>query len=302
METSARSQRTIGGSVRFEGIGLHTGERCRLTLSPAPVNTGVEFHARNGHGPVRFAADPEAIVETRLATTLGRNGTKVRTVEHFLATLAGLAIDNVIAEVEGGEIPILDGSADSFVRLIEHAGIVSQSEAQPYIRVLSPVSVVEGDRWVRISPADRLRVTYVIDYGHPAFGVQGYDGVITRETFVREIAPARTFGFLRDVEEMKRRGLIRGGSLENAIVLDDREVINEEGLRYEDEFVRHKVLDLIGDLRLLGLPIVGHVEAQKSGHDLNTRLVQALARTPSAWERVGDPSPRGDLSLSLSSA
>jgi UDP-3-O-[3-hydroxymyristoyl] N-acetylglucosamine deacetylase len=268
------NQRTIRTSVVAEGVGLHSGKPVRVTISPAPPNSGIVFR-ENDH-PERIPAAPDSVSNSHYATTIGWNGTRIQTVEHLMAATAGLGIDNLEVEVEGGEIPALDGSARPFVSLLASAGRASQSAARRPIVIPYPLRVGDERRWLEIAPSPTLRITYTLHNDHPAIGRQELSCVPTEKSFVDEFAPARTYGFLKDVGFMRRNGLARGGSLENAIVLGKRGPLN--GLRYPDEFVRHKILDLIGDLGLLGRPVVGQVSAFNGGHALNLELVKAIQR------------------------
>jgi UDP-3-O-[3-hydroxymyristoyl] N-acetylglucosamine deacetylase len=267
-------QQTIRRSVALEGIGLHSGKPVRVTLSPAPPDSGIVF--RIGHDGQPIPAAPESVVDSHYATTIGRNGCRIQTVEHLMAAAAGLGIDNLTVEVEGTEVPAMDGSAKPFVALLNAAGRTAQMARRRPITIRQPIHVGEGNRWIEIVPAAELRISYTLDNDHPAIGTQVLSCVPTEESFVNEFAPARTYGFLKDLGAMRKHGLALGGSLENAIVVGKRGTLN--GLRYRDEFVRHKVLDLIGDLALLGRPIVGHVIARNAGHGLNFELVVEIQR------------------------
>ncbi|HXG04239.1 MAG TPA: UDP-3-O-acyl-N-acetylglucosamine deacetylase [Candidatus Binatia bacterium] len=267
-------QRTIRRPVSLEGVGLHSGKPTRITLRPAPPNRGIVFRVAGLEESI--PASPESVVDSHYATTVGRDGTRVQTVEHLLAAAAGLGIDNLVVEVEGPEIPAADGSAKPFVALLTAAGRVEQSAARRPIAVPYPIRVGTGARWIQIVPADTFRVSYTLDNDHPAIGTQALTCAPTERMFVEEFAPARTYGFLKDLGVMRKKGLARGASLENAIGIGKRGVLN--GLRYRDEFVRHKILDLIGDLALLGRPLAGHVIARNAGHALNLELVLALQR------------------------
>ncbi|MGH7390816.1 MAG: UDP-3-O-acyl-N-acetylglucosamine deacetylase [Candidatus Rokuibacteriota bacterium] len=266
-------QHTIRKFVSLEGVGLHTGKPSRVRLLPAPPNTGILFRVA-GREPI--PAVPESVVNSHYATTLGRNGTRIQTVEHLMAAAAGLGIDNLLVDVEGLEIPAADGSAKPFVALLATAGRSEQSAPRRSVVVTKPVHVGGGGRWIRIVPSDTLRISYTLDNDHPAVGTQALTCVPTERMFVEDFAPARTYGFLKDLGVMRKNGLARGASLENAIGVGKRGVLN--GLRYRDEFVRHKILDLIGDLALLGRPLVGHVIARNAGHALNFELVVAVQR------------------------
>jgi UDP-3-O-[3-hydroxymyristoyl] N-acetylglucosamine deacetylase len=267
-------QHTIRKSVTAEGIGLHSGQPSRITLSPAPADTGIVFHARPPHD-AEIPAAPGSIVDSRYATTLGVNGTRVGTVEHLLAAVRALGVDNLIVEVQGEEIPAMDGSAGPFVLLLREAGKVTLPAPRHPLVITRPIRVGTEARWIQILPADELRVSYTLDVDHPVVGTQAASFSCTEEVFVREVALARTYGFLKDVGTLRQNGLARGGSLDNAVVVGRRSVLNRS-LRFRDEFVRHKILDLIGDLALLGRPVVGHVVARNAGHALNHELVRAV--------------------------
>lgn len=268
------NQRTIRTPVTMEGVGLHSGKPVRVTMSPAPPNSGIVFRALGHDAPIPAA--PESVVDSHYATTVGRNGCRIQTIEHLMAAAAGLGIDNLEVEVDGVEIPAADGSAKPFVGLLASAGRVQQSAPRRPIVVPYPIRVGDDRRWLEIAPAPAFRINYVLINDHPAIGRQELSCLPSEKSFVEEFSPARTYGFLKDVGFMRRNGLARGGSLENAVVVGKRGPIN--GLRYQDEFVRHKILDLIGDLALLGRPVVGEVTACNGGHALNFELVQAIQR------------------------
>jgi UDP-3-O-[3-hydroxymyristoyl] N-acetylglucosamine deacetylase len=280
-----RLQNTLKKDVFVQGKGLHTGKEIRMNLRPAPGDTGIVF-IRTDKRNMRIKANVNSVSDTSFATTLKSNGVQVGTVEHLLASFSGLCVDNVFVELDGPEVPILDGSALPFVTLIREAGIEKQTKAVSCIRILKPIVVMEGPCQIAITPYDGTRITYRVFYTHPAFGEQKMGIDVTTMKFISELAPARTFGFLRDVEMMKSKGLAKGGSLENAIVLDDSEVINGEKLRFNDEFVRHKILDAIGDMFLIGAPIFGHIIANKSGHTLHIKLLKKILLCSDAWEIV----------------
>ena len=267
-------QQTIRRSVALEGIGLHSGKPVRLTLSPAPPDSGIVFRIGPEGPPVPAA--PESVVDSHYATTIGCNGSRIQTVEHLMAAAAGLGIDNLAVELEGTEVPAMDGSAKPFVGLLSAAGRMAQGARRQPITIRQAIHVGGGNRWIEIVPAPELRISYTLDNDHPAIGTQVLSWVPTEESFVSEFAPARTYGFLKDLGAMRKHGLALGGSLDNAIVVGKRGTLN--GLRYRDEFVRHKVLDLIGDLALLGRPILGHVIARNAGHGLNFELVVEIQR------------------------
>ena len=267
-------QHTIRKPVDIEGVGLHSGKVARVTLSPAPADAGVVFKVRSTGE--RIPARPESVVNSHYATTVGVNGTRIQTVEHLMAAAVGLGIDNLEIEVDGPEIPALDGSAKPFVALLAYAGRVQQSARRRMLTLPCPLRVGSGARWMQIVPSDTFRISYTLDNDHPAIGTQVLSWSPTERSFVEEFAPARTYGFLKDLGLMRKNGLARGCSLDNAIVLGNRGPLN--GLRYRDEFVRHKILDLIGDLALLGRQIRAHVIARNGGHALNLELVLAVQR------------------------
>lgn len=267
-------QHTIRKPVGIEGVGLHSGKVARITLAPAPADAGIVFRVRSTGE--RIPARAESVVNSHYATTVGVNGTRIQTVEHLMAAVSGLGIDNLDIEVDGPEIPALDGSAKPFVALLAFAGRVQQSARIRPLTLPCPLRVGGGGRWIHIVPAERLRITYTLDNDHPAIGTQVLSWTPSERSFVEEFAPARTYGFLKDLGLMRKNGLARGGSLDNAIVLGNRGALN--GLRYRDEFVRHKMLDLVGDLALLGRPIRAHVIARNGGHALNIELVLAVQR------------------------
>jgi UDP-3-O-[3-hydroxymyristoyl] N-acetylglucosamine deacetylase len=265
-------QRTIPRAVELEGIGLHTGKPARVRIAPAPPDSGIIFHAEGE----RIPAAPESVVNCHYATTIGRNGARVQTVEHLLGAAVGLGLDNLDVDVEGPEIPATDGSAKPFVQLLTAAGRLDQPAPRRPIVIPHPIRVGSDGRWIQIVPAEAFCVSYTLDYDHPAIGTQALSCTPTERMFVEEFAPARTYGFLRDLGSLRRNGLARGASLENAIGVGKRGVLN--GLRYRDEFVRHKILDLFGDLALLGRPVVGHIIVRNAGHALNFELVVAVQR------------------------
>ncbi|HEY2995890.1 MAG TPA: UDP-3-O-acyl-N-acetylglucosamine deacetylase [Methylomirabilota bacterium] len=267
-------QQTTRKTVALEGVGLHSGKRVSIILSPAPAESGIVFRLGSGGEPIPAA--PESVVDSHYATTIGHNGARIQTVEHLMAATAGLGIDNLDVVVEGNEVPAMDGSAKPFVALLAAAGRTTQGARRRPVAITQPLRVGSGSRWIQIVPAPELRISYTLDNDHPAIGTQALSWVPTEQGFIEDYAPARTYGFLKDLGAMRKHGLALGGSLENAIVVGKRGTLN--GLRYRDEFVRHKVLDLIGDLALLGRPILGHVIARNAGHALNFELVVAVQR------------------------
>jgi UDP-3-O-[3-hydroxymyristoyl] N-acetylglucosamine deacetylase len=281
-------QRTLKTPARTTGVGLHTGARVDLVLRPAAADTGIVFHRSDLAGSAPIPASATMIGDTRLSSTLRAGDAVISTVEHLMSALAGLGIDNLHVDVAGPEVPIMDGSAGPFVFMLQSAGIVEQDAPKRYLRIVAPVEVRDGDKWARFEPFDGFRLDFTIDFPHPVFGTENRQVVIdfAEHSYVREVARARTFGFMQDVEAMRAAGLGLGGSLQNAIVLDEVRVLNSEGLRFENEFVRHKVLDAIGDLYLLGHPLIGQYTAHKSGHALNNALARALLARPDAMRIV----------------
>ncbi len=272
------AQRTLDHSIRCSGIGLHSGRKIQLVLHPAPENSGIVF-VRSDLG-VEIPARAEHVVDTRLCTTIGKGEARISTVEHLLSALAGLGIDNARIEVNGAEVPIMDGSSAPFVFLIQCAGVREQSAPKRVLRIMRKVEIRDGDKRCALYPAAGFRVTYLLDYDHPLLKNRSVSIDFSRQAYTREISRARTFGFLHEIEALQKAGLALGGSLENAIVLDRHRVVNEGGLRYEDECVRHKILDTLGDLSLAGHPIVGAFEGERTGHEMNHRLVSALLAEP----------------------
>ena len=281
-------QRTLKSPIRASGVGLHSGRKVLMVLRPAPANTGIVFRRTDLETPVDVPARATNVTETTLGTTLSSDDVKVSTVEHLLSALAGLGVDNAFVELSAPEVPIMDGSAAPFVFLIQSAGLEEQPARKRFVRVRRPVEVRDGDKWARFEPYDGFRLDFEIEFEHPIFRRHGQRAVMDFSTtaFLREISRARTFGFMRDLEFMRARNLALGGTMDNAIVLDDYRVLNEDGLRYEDEFVKHKILDAIGDLYLLGHCLIGEFRGYKSGHGLNNRLLRALIADAGAWEEV----------------
>ncbi len=281
-------QRTLKNVIRATGVGLHTGKKVYLTLRPAAADTGIIFRRIDLEPVVEIVACPQNVGDTQLSTTLVNGDAKVSTVEHLLSALAGLGIDNAYVDLSAAEVPIMDGSAGPFVFLIQSAGIVEQATPKRFIRIKKPVIVKEGDKWARFDPFDGFKVAFTIDFDHPAFrGRSQYAEVdFSTTSFVKEVSRARTFGFLKDYEWLRERSLALGGSMDNAVVVDEYRVLNEDGLRYDDEFVKHKILDAIGDLYLLGRSLIGAFSGYKSGHGLNNHLLRELLADLSAWELV----------------
>ena len=281
-------QRTLKNTIKTTGVGLHTGARVEIVLRPAAPNAGIVFHRVDLERPVAIPANALYVGETRLSSTLKHDGAAISTVEHMMSALAGLGIDNVHIDVSGPEIPIMDGSAGPFVFLLQSAGIVEQDAAKRYLRIVETVEARDGDKWARFEPFNGFKLDFTIDFPHPMFGSENRNVVIdfAEHSYVKEVARARTFGFMQDLEAMRDAGLGLGGSLQNAVVLDEYRVLNSEGLRYDNEFVKHKVLDAIGDLYLLGHPLIGQYTAFKSGHGLNNAVARALLARTSAFEIV----------------
>jgi len=278
-----RNQQTLASAVTCSGVGLHSGQSVMITLRPAPPDTGVVFISRNGNASASLPASIEHCVPTELCTAISGNGFQVKTIEHVLAALAGLDVDNVYVDVTADEMPVMDGSAAPFVRLIQSVGVVPQNRKQSFLKITAPIEVSEESRRVRIEPSSTPRVTYSIHYDHPLIQTQTYTHDYSAGAFESQIAEARTFGFLREVQMLWARGLGKGGTLDNTIVLSKDGIMNESGLRFLNEFVRHKILDLIGDFSLLGMSFIGHIVAERSGHALHTRLVQQILRQPEKW-------------------
>ncbi len=279
-------QRTIEKSASISGIGLHSGARINLKLRPAEANTGIVFHRIDGEQTVSIKASHENVVDTRMATVIGKQGTTVSTIEHFMAALAAFGIDNMHVDIDGPEVPVLDGSAAPFMREIQQAGVKTLAYSRKFIAIRKPLEIIEGEKRISIIPSRFCRITFDIAFDHPAISVQQHSMKFTTENFCKDIASARTFGFLHEVEYLKANGLARGGSLENAVVIDNDGVMNPEGLRFQDEFVRHKILDAFGDFSLIGHPLLGHIRAFKAGHDLNAKMVQTILDNPAHWTYV----------------
>ena len=281
-------QRTLKNIIRATGVGLHTGDKVYMTLRPAAPNTGIVFRRTDLDPPVDIRARQDNVGDTRLSTTLMNGEVRVATVEHLLSAMAGLGIDNAYVDLSAPEVPIMDGSAGPFVFLLQSAGIEEQPVAKRFIHIKKPIKVQEGDKWASFEPFEGFKVGFSIDFNHPIISKRTSRAEIDFSTtsFVKEVSRARTFGFMRDIEMLREHNLALGGSMDNAVVLDDYRVLNEDGLRYEDEFVKHKILDAIGDLYLLGHSLIGAYHAHKSGHELNNKLLRALIADASAWEEV----------------
>jgi len=281
-------QRTLKNVIRATGVGLHSGEKVYLTLRPAGANVGIVFRRVDFDEEVVIPAKAENVGDTQLSTTLIQGGVRVSTVEHLLSAIAGLGIDNIYIDLSAAEVPIMDGSAGPFVFLLQSAGIEEQNVAKRYIRIKKEVRVEDGDKWASFVPFEGFKVGFSIEFDHPVFKSRTQEAVIdfSSTSFVKEISRARTFGFMKDIEMLRQRNLALGGSMDNAIVVDDFRVLNEDGLRYEDEFVKHKILDAIGDLYLLGHSLIGEFHGHKSGHELNNKLLREFLVQEDAWEEV----------------
>ncbi len=282
-------QRTISQPVTATGIGLHKGEKVTLALRPAPENTGIIFRRVDLEPVVEFKARPDLVGDTQMCTCLiNEDNVRLSTTEHLVAAIAGLGIDNIVIDVDAAEIPIMDGSSSAFIYLLQKAGIEEQNVAKKFIRVKSPVRVEDGDKWAELVPHDGFKIDFTIDFSHPAIAAtkQRIEMDITPASFTKEISRARTFGFMRDIEVLHANNLALGASMENAVALDEFKVLNPEGLRYDDEFVKHKILDAVGDLYMAGHTILGCLNAYKSGHDLNNKVLVALLENQDAWEYV----------------
>jgi UDP-3-O-[3-hydroxymyristoyl] N-acetylglucosamine deacetylase len=281
-------QRTLKNVIRATGVGLHSGEKVYMTLRPAAPDTGIVFRRTDFQRPVEIKAQAKLVGDTSLCTALIQGDVQVKTIEHLLSAMAGLGIDNAYVDLSTAEVPIMDGSAGPFVFLLQSAGIEEQNKAKRFIRIKSTVKVESGDKWARFEPFDGFKVGFTIDFNHPMFqkSVSSAEIDFSTTSFVKEVSRARTFGFMKDIEYLRERNLVLGGSMDNAIVLDDYRVLNDDGLRYEDEFVKHKILDAIGDLYLLGHSLIGAFYGYKSGHALNNQLLLALLADESAWEYV----------------
>lgn len=279
-------QRTLKQVIEATGVGLHTGDRVAITLRPAAPDTGIVFRRVDLDPPQEIKAQPALVGDTRLSSTLESGGVRVATVEHLMSALAGLGVDNAYIDLTASEVPILDGSAGPFVYLLQSAGIVEQPALKKFIRIRKRVEVRDGDKWVRFEPYQGFKIDFAIDFDHPVIEHTGKSVTIdfAMHSYIREVSRARTFGFMHEVEALRSMGLARGGSLDNAVVLDEYRILNSDGLRYDDEFVKHKVLDAIGDLYILGHPLIGAFSAYKSGHALNNKLLRVLLADQDAWE------------------
>ncbi|MCP9456324.1 MAG: UDP-3-O-acyl-N-acetylglucosamine deacetylase [Nitrospira sp.] len=292
-----RNQQTLAATVVCSGIGLHSGQPATITLRPAPPDTGIVFVVADRN--VSIPASIEHYIPTELCTAIHRQGIQIKTIEHVLSALAGLEVDNAYIDVSGDEIPIMDGSAAPFVRLIRSVGLVQQNRQQPFLKIMAPIEVVEGTKRVRIEPSPIARITYSIQYDHPLINTQTYTYECSSHAYESQIAEARTFGFLHEVQALWSRGLGKGGTLENTVVLSKSGVVNQSGLRFLNEFVRHKILDLIGDFSLLGISFIGHIIAERSGHALHSQLVKRILEEPEKWVLLNTEPLEDETPLSL---
>lgn len=281
-----KMQHTIKDIIGFSGVGLHTGRDVNVRIIPSGEDTGITFLRKDIPNSPAIRAVASNVVATSYATTIGAKGVTVSTIEHLMAALYGLGVDNAVVELDGPEVPVMDGSASHFIEAIEGVGLMAQASPRRHLVIKRPVKVEDRDKYVLFLPSEEAEFTidYSIDFSHPMLSKQTFTRLFSTDVFKEEIAGARTFGFLRDIETLKANGLAKGGSLDNAIVIGDSDILNEDGLRYPDEFVRHKALDLMGDISLIGAPVIGHLIAHRSGHSLNHRLVQEILRKPARWE------------------
>lgn len=279
-------QRTVAKEISCTGIGLHSGKTVGVTIKPAPADSGIIFERLDASDNCKIRASFDNVIQTNMATTIGMNGYRISTVEHLMAAFFGMGIDNALVQIDGEEVPIMDGSSAPFVALLDSAGVALQDRYKRFLLVKKPVKVTDGNRSVQLHPSDELRITCRIDFDHPLIKDQSYEMTFSKSSFIREISRARTFGFLRDVQTLWDNGLAKGGSLENAIVVDEARVLNEDGLRYKNEFVRHKLLDFIGDLAILGVTVIGHFVVERSGHSFNQELLRAFMAQENCWEEL----------------
>lgn len=279
-------QCTIAHPIMISGIGLHSGQRINMTLRPAEAGTGIVFHRSEGDRTVSIEAIASNVVDTRLATVIGKGGLSVSTVEHLMAALTAFGIDNLHVDIDGPEVPVMDGSGAPFCELLRSTGVHSLNRSRKYLAIRKPITVIDGEKRVTLIPSRFFRITFDIAFDHPCISLQHRSIKFSQELFCREIAPARTFGFLKEVEYLKANGLARGGSMDNAVVIGEDSILNPEGLRFRDEFVRHKILDSVGDFSLAGYPILGHIKAYKAGHDINHQMVEKVLASPDCWKLV----------------
>jgi len=279
-------QRTIAKEISCRGIGLHSGKTVEMTIKPSSADSGIIFERIDIPDSHKIKASFDNVIQTNMATTIGVNGCRISTVEHLMAALFGMGIDNALIQIEGEEVPIMDGSSAPFVALLDRAGVAMQDSSKRFFLVKKPIKVSDGNRSIQLHPANELRISYRINFDHPLIKDQSYEMTFSKNSFIREISKARTFGFLRDVQTLWDNGLAKGGSLENAIVVDESGVLNNDGLRYKNEFVRHKLLDFIGDLAILGATVIGHFAVERSGHSFNQELLKAFMAQENCWEEL----------------
>lgn len=293
------NQSTIKRALTISGIGLHTGRLITMTLRQAEANTGIIFHRTDGERRVSIPAISANVVDTRLATVIGKDGVTVSTIEHLMAALSACGVDNLHVDIDGPEVPVMDGSAAPFVTMLLQTGTQTQEKRRKYLAIRKPITLVDGEKRVSIIPSRFFRITFDIAFDHPCIGLQHRAIKVTGESFRKDIAPARTFGFLHEVEYLKANGLALGGSLDNAVVIGDDGILNPGGVRFEDECVRHKILDAVGDFSLLGYPVLGHVKAYKAGHDINHKMVEKILANPDCWQLVesGESIPHSSLAI-----
>jgi UDP-3-O-[3-hydroxymyristoyl] N-acetylglucosamine deacetylase len=294
------NQSTIKRALTISGIGLHTGRLITMTLRPAEVDNGIVFHRTDGERRVSIPAISANVVDTRLATVIGKDGVSVSTIEHLMAALSACGVDNLHIDIDGPEVPVMDGSAAPFVALLQETGNQTQQKRRKYLAIRKPITLVDGEKRVSIIPSRFFRITFDIAFDHPCIGLQHRAVKVTGESFRKDIAPARTFGFLHEVEYLKANGLALGGSLDNAVVIGKDGILNPGGVRFEDECVRHKILDAVGDFSLLGYPVLGHIKAYKAGHDINHQMVEKILANPDCWQLVesGESIPHSSLAIS----
>lgn len=294
------NQSTIKRALTISGIGLHTGRLITMTLRPAEADNGIIFHRVDGERRVSIPAISANVVDTRLATVIGKDGVSVSTIEHLMAALSACGVDNLHIDIDGPEVPVMDGSAAPFVALLQETGNQTQQKRRKYLAIRKPITLVDGEKRVSIIPSRFFRITFDIAFDHPCIGLQHRAVKVTGESFRKDIAPARTFGFLHEVEYLKANGLALGGSLDNAVVIGEDGILNPGGVRFEDECVRHKILDAVGDFSLLGYPVLGHVKAYKAGHDINHQMVEKILASPDCWQLVESGESISHSSLAIS--
>lgn len=285
-------QRTLRNVVSCTGIGLHSGEKVRMTIKPAPPDSGIKFIRKDLSGRRLIKAHFDNVINTTMCTVIGSNGNRISTIEHLMAAFFGFGIDNAMVEIDGPEVPIMDGSAAPFIFLLNSVGFREQKSLKDFIVIKKAFSIKEDNRSITIKPSKELKITFTIDFLNPLINNQQYTFCFSGKNFIDEISRARTFGFLKDIENLRKAGLAKGGSLDNAIVIDDFKILNEDGLRYKDEFVRHKILDFLGDLAVIGSPVIGHFHIKRSGHSLNHAMIQGLSANRKCWKKITMKQPK----------